>query len=162
MSADLSTPFWWEFHSRRMVYWILTLLKLTHRRIPFATTWSLTAWMLSTVQKTAINNQGVVQLSGRVLDSQSKGRGFHSRQEQQHGFRVHTCCYCSSQNPCQKCRWQLITYAPYLCGSEVTLNWCRAVWCTQNMRQDGTSHVTTKQHCKYTAATDIQKCALYR
>ena len=38
-------------------------------------------------------------------------------------------------------RLQLNTHTPYLCGFEWsdTVNWCKAVWCTQNLRRDGSS-----------------------
>ena len=50
---------------------------------------------------------------------------------------------------CQKCRLQLNTRAPYLCGFECsdTVNWCMAEWCTQNLHWDG-STFTWHQSCK--------------
>ena len=50
----------------------------------------------------------------------------------------------------QKCSWQVTAKHPctYLCGFEWsnTVNWCKIVWCTQNMCQDGSSF-TWHQPC---------------
>ena len=45
-------------------------------------------------------------------------------------------------------RLQLKTHAPYLCGFERgdTVNWYTVVWCTQNLRRDGSSF-TWHQPC---------------
>ena len=56
---------------------------------------------------------------------------------------------------------QLNTHAFYVCGfHEVT--WCMVVWCTQNLRRDGSSFMWHQpcQHCKYTSSVDIQKRAI--
>ena len=56
---------------------------------------------------------------------------------------------------------QLNTRTPYVGGwHEVT--WCMVVWCTQNLRRDGSSSMWHQpcQRCKYTTSVDIQKRAI--
>ena len=96
----------------------------------------------------------------RAPDSWSKGRRFESRQDRRenvflHGqFSVLTLISVWSVPPrvtavarkrsrpyWKKRRLQLSTHAPYVCGLEWSdiVNWCMAVWCTQNLRRDGNS-----------------------
>ena len=48
----------------------------------------------------------------------------------------------------------------YVALHEVT--WCMVVWCTQNLRRDGSSFMWHQpcRRCKYTTSVDIQKNAL--
>ena len=48
----------------------------------------------------------------------------------------------------------------YVCGFAISdVAWCMVVWCTQNVRRDGSSFMWHKscQCCKYTTSVDIQK-----
>ena len=73
-----------------------------------------------------------------------------------------------SRSFCQKCRWQVtakqvytLRMWPYVCAlHEVT--WCMVVWCTQNLRRDGSSFMWHPpcQRCKYTTSVYIQKRAV--
>ena len=51
-------------------------------------------------------------------------------------------------------------YLTYVALHEVT--WYMVVWCTQNLRRDGSSFMWHQpcQRFKYTAWVDIQKCAI--
>ena len=66
---------------------------------------------------------------------------------------------------CRKCRWQVTakhayTLRMWLCT--LCMWWCMVIWCTQNLRQDGSSFMWHQpcQHCKYTTLVDIQKRAI--
>ena len=62
---------------------------------------------------------------------------------------------------CQKCGWQVTakhacTLCMWLC---MKWTWCVVVWCTQNLRRDGSTFMWHQpcQRCKYTTSVDIQK-----
>ena len=82
-------------------------------------------------------------------------------------YPFHPPCYCSStwrsRSFCQKCRWQVTakyayTLRMWLC-TKWHVTWCMVVWCTQNLRQDGSSFMWHHlcQRCKYTTSVDIKK-----
>ena len=116
-----------------------------------------------------------------------KGRGFESLQERRENFllqgqlsvltlifgirsipRVTAVARKRSRSFCQKCRWQVtakqvytLRMWPYVCAlNEVTR--CTVVWCTQNLRRDGSSFMWHQpcQRCKYTTSVYIQKRAV--
>ena len=65
-----------------------------------------------------------------------------------------------SRSFCQKCRWQVTAKHAYTLRRYVALHevtWCMVVWCTQNLRQDGSSFMWHQpcQRCKYTTSVDI-------
>ena len=96
-----------------------------------------------------------------ALDSWLKGFRFKTLQEQQKNFLflgqllcwllfwypLHPCVTAVACNRSwsffQKCSWQVTAKHPctYRCGFEWsnTVNWCKIIWCTQNMCQDGSS-----------------------
>ena len=126
---------------------------------------------------------GIAQwLERRARDR--KGRGFEFRQERRENFRLRSQFFVltltsvsvslphtarkRSRSFCQKRMWQ-VTHAPCVCGfagSDVT--WCTAGCVVYTKRAEmaavscGASHVTTKQHCKYSTSVEIVKNALYK
>ena len=112
----------------------------------------------------------------RVPDSWLKGCGFKSLQQEQENFllqgrlsvltlisvsvhpHVTAVARKTSWSFCQKCRWQVTAKHAYTLRMWLYIvTWCMVIWCTLNMRRDGSCLMCHQpcERCKYTTSVDI-------
>ena len=71
----------------------------------------------------------------------------------------------TSRSFCQKCRWQVTAKHAYTLRMWLYIvTWCMVIWCTLNMRWDGSCLMCHQpcERCKYTTSVDIKKKMRYK